>query len=91
MSRRGQPIVIKRKLKRKAPRSIQNEKYYLAPLRAYFGTKVAELLTLGDLRWLAVQQNDGAAWCRRPDIRLAGQVGMETKLGAFPAVFQPVG
>lgn len=44
----GHPTVKKRKLKRKSPRSIQNEAYCLPPIRTYFGTKIAEQLTLGD-------------------------------------------
>jgi len=44
----GHPTVKKRKLKPKSPRSIQNEAYCLPPIRTYFGTKIAEQLTLGD-------------------------------------------
>jgi hypothetical protein len=44
----GQPTVKKRKIKPKAPRSVENETYSLPPLRVYFGAKIAEQLTLGD-------------------------------------------
>ena len=44
----GHPTIKKRKLKPKSPRSIQNEQYYLPPLRTYFGPKIAKLLTLAD-------------------------------------------
>jgi integrase len=44
----GHPTVKKRKLKPKSPRSIQNEVFYLPPVRIYFGKKMAEQLTLRD-------------------------------------------
>jgi integrase len=44
----GHPWIRKRKLKRKAARSVQNETYCLNPLRAYFGKKIAEQITLAD-------------------------------------------
>jgi integrase len=44
----GHPIVKKRALKRKAPRTVKNETYALVPLREFFGAKVAAVLTLAD-------------------------------------------
>lgn len=42
------PIIKKRRIKPKAPRSIRNEKRWLSPVRIYFGTKDASKLTLAD-------------------------------------------
>lgn len=44
----GHPIVKKRAIKKKAPRSIWNETYWIRPIREFFGTKVAAVLTLAD-------------------------------------------
>jgi integrase len=55
----GQPTVKKRKLKRKAPRSVENEAYSLPPLRVYFGAKMAEQLTLGDCDAFHVWRRSG--------------------------------
>lgn len=42
------PIVKKRAIKPKSPRTIRNEKYCLSPLRAYFGKKACGSITLAD-------------------------------------------
>lgn len=44
----GSPRIRKGKLYRKEPRSVQNENYSFNPIRAYFGTKVANVITLAD-------------------------------------------
>ena len=44
----GCPIIRKRSLKPKAPRTIQGEKYCFRPVRKFFGRMLAELLALND-------------------------------------------
>lgn len=44
----GRPIVRKRALRPKSPRSIRNETYYIRPLREYFGDRLAADVTLAD-------------------------------------------
>jgi hypothetical protein len=44
----GHPIIKKRTIKRKAQRTVDNEKYVLNPVRAYFGERQPETLTPAD-------------------------------------------
>jgi integrase len=45
----AQPIVKKRALRPKSPRSIRNEQYYFRPLREFFGSKAAARLALNNV------------------------------------------
>jgi integrase len=44
----GCPIIRRRSLEPKSPRTIQNEKYCLRPVREFFGRRLASRLTLDD-------------------------------------------
>jgi integrase len=75
----GHPTVKKRKLKRKSPRSVENETYTLPPLRVYFGGKIAEQLTLGDCDAFHVWRCNGGYvakfMCRGKPIQKKAQGG----------------
>jgi integrase len=55
----GHPIIKKRALKRKSPRSVSNETYCLNPLRAFFGAKDGALLSLADCDQYHAWRNSG--------------------------------
>ena len=55
----GQPIIKKRALKRKSPRTIRNETYCFGPLRVFFGGKDPQLLTPADCDQYHVWRNSG--------------------------------
>jgi len=76
----GCPIIRKRSLEPKSPRTIQNEKYCLRPVREFFGRRLASRLTLDDCdRYFAWRASGGYV----PTFEVRGkQVTKRTRGGA---------
>lgn len=53
------PIIKKRRIRPKAPKSIENERRCFSPIRVFFGTKNPALLTLADCDAYHVWRNSG--------------------------------